>query len=161
MPPGYERAALADVARNPEKPSDRWELSPALDLAGYNFNVAVLAPGERLSRTAYHRHPDQEEFFYVLEGVCRVEVEDGSFDLGPDEMVVFRPGVVHLLHNPHAEPAKLVAVGAPPEGRHPVEQVQSYESLLAERYPEGVGSAEAIGSGDGGTRAGETPGEGE
>ncbi len=145
MPPGYERAALADLERNPEKPSDRWEVSPALGLDGYNFNVAVLAPGERLSRTAYHYHPGQEEFFYVLRGTCRVEVEDGSFDLGPDEMVVFRPGVVHLLHNPHDEPAKLVAVGAPPDGRHPVEQVQSFESLLAERYPDGVEASDDTG----------------
>lgn len=138
MPTGYERVALADLEPNPEKPSQRWEVSRALDLDGYHLNVAVVAPGERLSRTAYHRHPEQEECYYVVDGVGRVEVPETSFDLGPDEAVVFRPGTPHLLHNPHTAPVRLLALGAPPEAHHPVEQVQTYEALLAERYPDGV-----------------------
>lgn len=138
MSEDYRRVALADLAPNPEKPSARWEVSRALDLDGYHLNVAEVGPGERLSRSAYHRHPEQEECYYVAAGIGRVEVPDGSFDLGPDEACVFRPGTPHLLHNPHDAPVRLLALGAPAEAHHPVEQVQSYEELLAERYPEGV-----------------------
>lgn len=160
MPPAYERVALADLEPNPAKPSDRWEVSRALDLAGYHLNVAVVAPGERLSRTAYHRHPDQEECYYIVDGVGRVEVEDGSFDLGPEEACVFRPAAPHLLHNPYDAPVTLLALGAPPEAHHPVEQVQTFEALLAERYPGGDVADGADRDGGGGDAPpGDEPGE--
>ncbi|MFB6299703.1 MAG: cupin domain-containing protein [Halobacteriales archaeon] len=136
MPSDYEHYHLDELETNPEKPTKRWELSPQLDLTGYNFNVAIIDPDERLSQNAYHYHENQEEFFYIIEGRCRAETEDGSFDLSADDVVVFRTAVPHLLHNPFDEPCKLVAVGSPPEGRYPVEQVQSYEALLEERYPD-------------------------
>lgn len=130
---GYERAALSDIEANPEKPSQRWEISPQLGIQGYNFNVAVLEPSERLSQTAFHYHENQEEFFYVIDGECRVEAENESFDLSRDEMVVFREGAVHLLHNPFDEPCKLIAIGYPADGRRPVHLVKSYRELLEER----------------------------
>lgn len=130
---GYERARLSELEANPEKPSRRWEISPQLDIPGYNFNVAVLKPDERLSQTAFHYHENQEEFFYVIDGACRVEAETESFDLSEDEMVVFREGAVHLLHNPFDEPCKLIAIGYPPDGRRPVHLVKSYQEVLEER----------------------------
>lgn len=130
---GYERAALSDIEANPEKPSQRWEISPQLGIQGYNFNVAVLEPSERLSQTAFHYHENQEEFFYVIDGECRVETENESFNLSRDEMVVFREGAVHLLHNPFDEPCKLIAIGYPADGRRPVHLVKSYRELLEER----------------------------
>ena len=145
---GYAHRPLSAFETNPEKPGRRWELSPALGIDGYNFNVAVLAPGERLSQNAYHYHENQTEFFYVVEGRCRVEVEDGSFDCDADDVVLFEEGVVHLLHNPFEDPCELVAVGHPPEGRHPVERVESFEELLEERYGDGADADAAGGRGD-------------
>lgn len=130
---GYTRAALSELEANPNKPSQRWEVSPQLEIEGYNFNVARLEPGERLSQTAFHYHENQEEFFFVIDGRCRVETEDESFDLGPDEMIVFREGVVHLLHNPFEVACKLIAIGYPPDGRRPVHMVKSYQEILEER----------------------------
>lgn len=137
MEGGYDRSTLDDHLRNSEKPGRRWEVSPGLGIEGFNYNVAVLAAGERLSQNAYHYHENQAEFFHAVEGRCRVEVDDDSFDLSADEVIHFEAGVNHLLHNPFDEPCKLVAVGHPPEGRYPVHQVQSFEDLLAERYPDG------------------------
>jgi len=140
MSDGYERLALEDVDPEPGRPSRRWPISSELGLEDYNLNVARLDPGARLSTNAYHYHEDQEEFYYVLEGSVRVETEDGGFDLGPDEMAVFRPGVNHLLHNRSDAPVKLIAIGSPPEGRYPVHSVQSHEALLEERYDEAAES---------------------
>ena len=134
MGDGYEHRSLSELEPNPEKPGRRWELSPALGVEDYNLNVAVLEPGERLSRNAYHNHENQEEVYYVVAGRCRVEAEDGSFDAGTDDAVRFEAGVNHLFHNPFDEACKLVAIGSPPEGRYPVHRVQGYEELLAERY---------------------------
>ena len=132
----YTLAAVSDHEVNDEKPGRRWELSPPLGLTEYNYNVAELERGERLSENAYHYHENQTEFFHLLEGRCRVEVEDGSFTIGPDDLIVFEPAEPHLLHNPFDEPCRLIAIGSPPDGRYPVERLQSYEALLEERYGE-------------------------
>lgn len=137
MGPDYTRARLESEETNDEKPGKRWELSPKLGVEAFNYNVAILESGERLSQNAYHYHENQEEFFHVVEGRCRVEVEDDSFTLETDDLVRFDAGAPHLIHNPFEERCKLVAIGSPPDGRYPVHQVQSYENLLEERYPDG------------------------
>lgn len=136
MATGYEHAHLADLDTTPEKPSSRWEVSKQLGIEGYHFNVAVLEPGEPMARSGLHYHTDQEEFFYVIDGRCRVELREDAFDLGPDEMVLFHPGTAQLLHNPFDEPCKLIAIGYPPEGHESVTAVESTAALLARRYPE-------------------------
>ncbi len=136
MNTGYERARLEALDTNPEKPSRRWEISKQLGIEGYHFNVAVLDPGEPMAQSGLHYHTDQEEFFYVIEGRCRVELVDEAFDLAADEMVVFHPGTAQLIHNPFETPCKLIAIGYPPEGHETVEAVESTAELLAERYPE-------------------------
>lgn len=133
----YTVTSLTETAENPEKPGKRWELSESLGIESFNYNVAVLDAGERLSQNAYHSHENQAEFFHVIEGSVRVEVPGESFDLGEDECIRFAPGVPHLLHNVTGQPCRLVGIGDPPEGRYPVHQVQSHEALLAERYPDG------------------------
>lgn len=137
MAQGHTRLDLNTVSTNDEKPGSRWEVSPPLGIEAYNYNVAVLESGERLSQNAFHYHEHQSEFFHVVEGKCRVETVDDSFDLATDQMVSFEPGAIHLLHNPFEEQCRLVAIGTPPDGRYPVHQVQSFEELLTERYPDG------------------------
>lgn len=131
---GYEHHPLDDFETVPDKPGRRWELSPRLGIDDYNVNVAVLERGETLSENGYHYHENQREFFYLAEGQCQVEVEDGSVRLREDGVVHFDAGVVHLLHNPFDEPAKVVAIGSPPDGRYPVQQVEPAKTLLRERY---------------------------
>ncbi|MDX1745726.1 MAG: cupin domain-containing protein [Halobacteriales archaeon] len=137
MDSGFTHASLTDLMTNPDKPGTRWEVSPQLGIMGYNFNVAVLEPGDRLSQNAFHAHANQEEFFFVVSGRCRVETATDSFDCNADEMVLFRRGAVHLLHNPYEEPCRSVAIGYPATGRRPVESVADVETLLKERYPDG------------------------
>lgn len=134
MTNGYTHLSLTEIETNDAKPSDRWELSPALGISAYNFNVARLEPTERLSQTAYHYHDNQTEFFYCISGNCRVETPDSSFDLTEDEAILFEPGTPHLLHNPYDTACKLIAIGHPPNGRRPVHMVKSYDEILTERY---------------------------
>lgn len=135
MAKNYATASL-DAAGTNGKPGTRWELADALGLSEYNYNVAVLGAGERLSENAYHYHEDQSELFHMVERRCRVGTECDSFDLGADEITHFEPGATHLLHNAFDAACRLVVVGAPADGRYPVEQVQSHDALLAERYPD-------------------------
>ncbi len=130
---GYVHHDVDAIPPNSEKPGTRWELSPVFDIDAYNFNIADLSPGDRLSQNAYHRHPDQREFFYVVSGRIQVEAPDDTFELGKHEAVCFEEGVAHVLHNPFDEPARLIAIGDPPEGRRPVERIKSLDALLEDR----------------------------
>lgn len=135
----HEHHSVEEFEPNPEKPGRRFELSPELGIDSYNLNVAVLEPGECLSENAYHYHENQRELYYTIAGHCRIEVDDGSFDMAEDDVVVFEPGANHLIHNPFEESCKLIAIGDPPDGRYPVHQVQRFEALLAERYDSNSG----------------------
>lgn len=140
MPSGYTIRSREDIEPRPDKPGTRWELSPAFDIDAFNFNVAIVDPGDRLSRNHYHYHERQAEFCYVVSGRCRVEVADGGYDLGSGDAVSFERGEagVHVLHNPYDDPCEVIAVGWPPEGRFPVEMVRETDDLLRERYGETV-----------------------
>lgn len=145
---GYTTASIDEFDPQPEKPGRRWELSDPLGIEAYNFNVAMLAPGEVMSQSGYHYHESQAEFFYVADGQCRVEVEDGGFMLETDAVVRFDAGVTHLLHNPFDRPCKLVAIGDPPDGRYPVHEVATARDLLTERYGDPSPSAELFDTDD-------------
>lgn len=129
---GYVTRSLADLSPNPDKPARRYEVSPSLGIDGYNFNVAFLEPGEGLAKSGFHYHEEQEEFFYVLEGRCRVELEEGSIDLDADEMILFEPETPQFIHNPFDERTKLVGIGYPPEAHHPSHTLRSAAEMLEE-----------------------------
>ena len=136
MSNGYTVRSREDLEPRPDRPGTRWELSPELGLDAFNFNVAVVDPGGRLSKNHYHYHENQAEMVYVVRGRCRVEVNDGGHALGPGDVMSFEAGEagVHVLHNPYDEPCEVVAVGWPPDGRYPVEMVRETGELLEERY---------------------------
>lgn len=54
---------------------------------------------------AWHSHEHEDEMFYVLDGVFRIEMEDRSVVLNPGEMFVVPKGV---RHNPIAEQECLI-----------------------------------------------------
>ena len=138
MESGFTRVSLADVAQNPEKPGQRFELSPELGIETFNLNVAILEPGERLSQNHFHYHENQQELFLVSQGACRVETTEGGFEMGVDEAVVFEKGKggAHVLYNHTENPCKLVAIGWPPEGRYPVHQIEETNERLTRRSNE-------------------------
>jgi len=138
MTDGWDRVRPEELSAREGKPGTRWELSPALGIDRFNLNVAVLEPGERLSQSHFHYHEDQSELVYVAEGRVRVEVDDDRFVAERDDVVRFDAGPdgVHLVYNPFDEASRVVAIGWPPEGRHPVRTVRESDDLLADRTEE-------------------------
>jgi len=132
---GWRRHRPAESETRDDKPGNRWELSPILDIEPFNLNVAVLEPGERLSQNHYHYHENQQELIHVTAGRCRVEVSGDRFVAEQSETIRFDAGEAgtHLVHNPFEEPCRLVAIGWPPEGRYPVEQVKTLDELRTQR----------------------------
>lgn len=134
MAEGWRHVRLSDAETNPEKPGERWELSPELGIEAFNLNVAVLDPDERLSQNHFHYHENQRELFLVVEGKCRVETDEEGFEMGVDEAVAFEKGRegAHVLYNPFEEPCKVVAVGWPADGRYPVHQLETTAKALGD-----------------------------
>ncbi|WP_306061654.1 cupin domain-containing protein [Natronococcus wangiae] len=141
MAEGWTHVVLDEFETNPEKPANRWEASPSLGIDAFNFNVAVLEPGERLSQNHFHYHENQKELFYVVSGACRAETTTESVTLGEDELIAFREGEAgaHVLHNPFEEPCKLAAIGWPQDGRYPVHQLETTDKAIDGRATDDSG----------------------
>lgn len=134
MSDGWTHVRPSETSSRDDKPGERFEVADELGIDAFNLNVATLEPGERLSQNHFHYHENQKELIYVATGRCRVEVAHDRFVAEPDDIVRFDAGPegVHLVHNPFDESVRLLALGWPPEGRHPVEKVKTIDELLAE-----------------------------
>jgi quercetin dioxygenase-like cupin family protein len=55
----------------------------------------------------FHKHPDQEEVIYVIEGKIEQWLESSRSELGPGEAVFIPADIVHASFNIGTTPAKL------------------------------------------------------
>ena len=46
----------------------------------------------------WHKHDEEDEFFYVLEGALTIELEDGEVHLDPGQGVTVPRGKMHFPH---------------------------------------------------------------
>lgn len=84
----------------------------ALGLEHAAMNYYELAPGDAFG-FGYHRHPNQEEVFYILEGEATFETEDGDVLAGAGELIRFEPGEWQRGTNEGDERVRALAIGAP------------------------------------------------
>jgi mannose-6-phosphate isomerase-like protein (cupin superfamily) len=77
------------------------------------MRLGVFQPGEY----HWHKHDQDDEFFFVLEGRFIIDLEDRSIELKPHEGFVVPKGVVHRTRSPvravilMAETAAIVPTG--------------------------------------------------
>mgnify|MGYP001161402645 CR=1 FL=1 len=64
----------------------------------------------------FHRHPDQEEMIYVLEGEIEQWIEKEKRILKPGDAVFIKKGIVHASFQRGANPAHLLAILGPAVG---------------------------------------------
>lgn len=69
---------------------DLW--SPRI-VASYNDNDVMVVRVE--GAFVWHSHPDTDDFFMVVAGRIRIDLEDGPVHLGPGEIFVVPAGVRH------------------------------------------------------------------
>ena len=85
-------------------------LGDAFGLTRYGINLTILPPGVQSS--LLHRHSDQQEFIYVLQGRPTLRTEDGEVQLEPGTCVGFMPdGDAHHLINRGNEDAHYLEIG--------------------------------------------------
>jgi quercetin dioxygenase-like cupin family protein len=108
------------------------------DLAGH---LEATTLGARLWRlhpgqaSTWHRHPDQHELYFVLEGQGRMRVDDDRLTLEPLSAVLVEPEHLRQLFNDTDEDALWLVVGAPREAVSST--LEMSEDELALRYPDG------------------------
>ncbi len=61
----------------------------------------------------FHKHPDQEEVIYVLEGEVEQWLEQEPRQLRPGDSVFIKADIVHASFNKSSTPAKLLAILGP------------------------------------------------
>lgn len=87
-------------------------LGTALGTEDVAVNYYELAPGESFA-FGYHRHADQEEVFYVIEGTATFETDDEEVGVGSGEAIYFAPGEWQQGWNRTDGRIVAIALGAP------------------------------------------------
>ena len=65
-----------------------------------NVNGSVVRLGVIQGEYHWHKHDDDDEFFYVVEGQLLIDLEGRTLDLAPRQGVVVPKGVVHRTRAP-------------------------------------------------------------
>ncbi|AIE87486.1 Cupin 2 conserved barrel domain-containing protein [Fimbriimonas ginsengisoli Gsoil 348] len=63
-------------------------------------NDCVVRLGILHGEFHWHKHDDEDEFFFVVEGLLLVDLEDRTVELGPKQGITVPKGVVHRTRAP-------------------------------------------------------------
>jgi mannose-6-phosphate isomerase-like protein (cupin superfamily) len=80
-------------------------------------NDSVVRLGVMQGEYHWHKHDDLDEFFFCLDGLFIVDLEDRSIELGPRQGFVVPKGVVHRTRAPQRSTILMVeGAGIVPTG---------------------------------------------
>ena len=108
----YEPLQVVDVPALVEACTDEW----------YNqtltrVNDAVVRVGVLRGEYHWHKHDDEDEFFFLVEGRFIVDLEDRSVELAPRQGITIPRGVVHRTRAPERSVVLMVeGAGVVPTG---------------------------------------------
>lgn len=74
----------------------------------------VLGPGEATGGPE-NRHPDVDQWLYVISGRCRATVEGRTVTVETGGLLLIEAGEAHEIENAGPEPLRTLNVYAPPE----------------------------------------------
>lgn len=83
-------AAPVNLAQKAALIEEQWSPRVVAEMNDYQFKV-VRIEGEFI----WHSHPETDEAFFVLEGVLRIDLPEGSVHVRPGELYVVPRGVQH------------------------------------------------------------------
>ena len=91
----YDQLELVDVQALVDASKDQW----------YNqtlcrVNDSIVRLGVMQGEYHWHKHDNDDEFFYVIEGHFLIDLEDRTVDLAPRQGFVVPKGVVHRTRAP-------------------------------------------------------------
>ena len=91
----YPPLNLIDVPALAASCTDRWYNQTLCQVNG-----SVVRLGVMQGEYHWHKHDNDDEFFFVLEGRFLIDLEDGTVELQPQQGFVVPKGVVHRTRAP-------------------------------------------------------------
>src|SRR5579862_9476674 len=113
----YPYATFLDIKFPPLSLVDVGELVDACTDRWYNqtlckVNDSVVRLGVMQGEYHWHKHDNDDEFFFVLEGHFFIDLEGRSIDLGPQQGFVVPKGVTHRTRAPERAVILMVETAA-------------------------------------------------
>jgi len=99
-----------DVGRLIRFSDDKMQKIPLFDSAKYFCDLYCLKPGQD---QRIHSHPESDKIYFVLRGKGTFHVAGEEKELGPDEIVVARPGEAHGVRNAASDDLVLLVFMTP------------------------------------------------
>ena len=123
-PAGFSYNTQLNILRQPLEVIDVPQLVEACDDKWYNQTLcqvdeSVVRLGVVHGEYHWHKHENEDEFFYVVSGQLLIDLEDRCIDLTPGKGVVIPKGVMHRPRAPGrtvilmVERAGIVPTGTP------------------------------------------------
>jgi mannose-6-phosphate isomerase-like protein (cupin superfamily) len=113
----FPYVTLLNVLHQPLESIDEKALADACPHKWYNqtlcrVNDSVVRLGVVQGEYHWHKHDDDDEFFYVVEGRFFIDLEDRTVELGPRQAVVVPKGVMHRPRAPEHTVVLMVETGS-------------------------------------------------
>jgi mannose-6-phosphate isomerase-like protein (cupin superfamily) len=123
-PAGFSYNTRLNILRAPLEVIDVLQLVEACQDQWYNQTLcrvdeSVVRLGVVHGEYHWHKHENEDEFFYVVSGQLLIDLEDRCIDLTPGKGVVIPKGVMHRPRAPErtvilmVERAGIVPTGTP------------------------------------------------
>jgi mannose-6-phosphate isomerase-like protein (cupin superfamily) len=96
----YPYETRLNIEFQPLELIDEKAMADACEYKWYNqtlcqVNSSVVRLGVVQGEYHWHKHDDDDEFFYVVEGKLLIDLEERTVELGPRQGFVIPKGVVH------------------------------------------------------------------
>ena len=91
----YDHHELIDVNQVVAECTDKWFNQTLTKVNGSVVRIGIVE-GEY----HWHKHEDDDEFFFVLSGKLFIDLEDKTIELNPNEGVTISKGVMHKTRAP-------------------------------------------------------------
>jgi mannose-6-phosphate isomerase-like protein (cupin superfamily) len=86
----YDHQSLIDVNQIVEECTDKW-----FNQTLTKVNNSVVRIGIVEGEYHWHKHDEDDEFFFVLSGKLFIDLEDRTVELNPNEGMTVSKGVMH------------------------------------------------------------------
>jgi len=103
----FPQLSVVDVPSLVAACTDRWYNQTLCKV-----NDSVVRLGVMQGEYHWHRHDNDDEFFFVLDGHFIIDLEDRSVDLGPRQGYVVPRGVIHRTRAPERAVILMVETAA-------------------------------------------------
>lgn len=103
----YNHLELIDIPQMLRLCRDKW-----FNQTLTQVNESVVRLGIVEGEYHWHKHDNDDEFFFVLEGQLLIDLEDQTIELNPNQGVTITKGVMHRPRAPKKTVMLMVETGA-------------------------------------------------